>query len=63
MEEEWPTILGGRPMAVEQIWRGSGEIIHGADGEWRSTSGGYWSFKEGKLIFGLHHKNCPFIYT
>ena len=27
------------------------------------SSGGCWSFKEGKLIFGLHHKNCPFIYT
>ncbi len=26
------------------------------------TSGGCWSFKEGKLIFGLNHKNCPFIY-
>ncbi len=27
------------------------------------TSGGCWSFKEGKLIFGQHHKNVPFIYT
>ncbi len=26
------------------------------------NSGGCWSFKEGKLIFGLNHKNCPFIY-
>ncbi len=26
------------------------------------TSGGCWSFKEGKLIFGRNHKNCPFIY-
>ncbi len=26
------------------------------------SSGGCWSFKEGKLIFGLNHKNCPFIY-
>ncbi len=27
------------------------------------SSGGCWSFKEGKLIFGQHHKNVPFIYT
>ncbi len=27
-----------------------------------SSSGGCWSFKEGKLIFGLNHKHCPFIY-
>ena len=26
------------------------------------SSGGCWSFKEGKLMFGLHHISCQFIY-
>lgn len=25
-----------------------------------ANSGGCWSFKQGILIFGLRHKNCPF---